>query len=135
MTRFLVIAALLIASSALAEEKKTRTNGFLNYGNGLAPVAAANLGLYLGEVAFGSRPEWQGYQLGGEDRLGGFQVSGDCASSNGSAIAKALTEKQVPEPPTGVIRLEKLAPGRTETGEPFDMKAMYQAGQGFNCPQ
>ena len=133
MTRFLVIAALLIASSAVADEQKTKSTGFLHYGNGLAPVAAAGLGLYLGKAAFGSSPEWQGYDTVNGDRLGGFQMSGDCASSNGAVIAQALTAQPKSEPPPGVIRTEKLTP-TAETDKAFDMKAIYQSGQSFNCP-
>jgi len=132
MRKILVIAVLLISIPAFAEEKKKST-GFLNYGNGLAPVAAANLGLYLGEAAFGDSPEWQGYDAVNGDRLGGFQMSGDCASSNGAVIAKALTSQAEAEPPSGVIRTEKLTP-TAETDKAFDMKAIYQSGQSFNCP-
>jgi hypothetical protein len=136
--RFLVpvIAAILIAAPAGAEDKKVVPK-FLRADNGLGAYAVANLGEYLGAVAFGSKPEWQDYQLsGGDDAVrGNFQLSGDCASSNGSAIAKALTAPPTPEPPDGVIRIDRAGPGGTAEGEkPFDMRAIYQSGQAFNCP-
>jgi hypothetical protein len=135
LRRFLVpvITSMLIAAPIRAEEKLVPK--FLKADNGLGAVAAANLGLYLGDVAFGSRPAWQGYDLGPGDTLGGgFQLSGDCASSNGGAIAKALVAPQAAEPPEGVIRLGRAGPIGEEGEKTFDMKAIYQSGQAFNCP-
>jgi len=129
---FPVIAALLIIASARADEKAIPK--FLKADNGLGAVAAASVGLYLGDLAFSSPPPWQGYELGPGDTLsGGFLLSGDCASSNGAAVAKALLAPPSAQPPEGVLRMERPISMSAEGEKPFDIKAIYQSGQAFNC--
>jgi hypothetical protein len=130
----ILVAALCVTASASAEN-------FLLKSNGLGAAALGEIGVTAGVMAFSRPPPWQGYPRGGEGlQFGsasgvGAMDYGDCATSEGSSVAKALlSQSGAPQaaPPDGVLSLSEAE--RRAADNAFDSKAIYQAGQPSTCP-
>jgi hypothetical protein len=124
-------------TSPSAEPKKEKTN-FLNADNGLGAAALGQIGLTVGAMAFAGPQQWYGYPH--EDGIPftndtAAQPMGDCATSDGSNVAKALMaqndEPEKASPPEGVLRMTDAE--RQSAATAFDSKAIYQAGQPASC--
>lgn len=102
---FLLLACCLTSVMAAAGDKQSpepkKKVNFFNADNGLGAVAAADLGLYLGAVAFHENGPWQGFpeSAGNGDIAAALSAPSDCAESNGGAIAKALLNNPASPPP------------------------------------
>jgi hypothetical protein len=133
MRLWIFVAALAFSLSAAADN-------VLMKGNGLGAAAAGIVGLTAGSMALAPPPQWQGYPKGGtglqfeDDSLGG--AISDCATADGTQIAKALKGEPTTEPAreqNGRIRLTES--GRQTGTQIFDSKAIYGAGQSPTCPE
>lgn len=141
---FFLLAATLICGSAAdaqtpakqsSQPKKEKTN-FFTADNGLGAAALGELGLTLGALALSGPGQWYGYPHEdgipfANDNPAGIKF-GDCAASEGGAVAKALMAQkdapQKPADPKSVLSITEA--DRQSAAGAYDSKAMYE---GSSC--
>lgn len=132
MRLWILLAALAVAAPAVADN-------ILMKSKGLGAAILGGVAVDATSMIFSQPDPWLGYPKDGglpfSDDAAGLKF-GDCATSEGSAVAKALMAQddtpRKPAAPEGVLRMTEAE--RQSAASAYDSKAMYAGGTSSTCP-